>query len=741
MPDHNIVIFSESTLVRFPQTTVLDRIIFTPLLNSQDTLECYGMLRNFQRSNILLNTRECPYKVDRLKSLTSDFLVSFEIPKDSQSNGSEKFEALGRYARVLPNPHLVAIMCHLLRAMGWHVELASPVFAQSDRTALNCFKQFYTAELPQQRDEKTLENSRKPGLNISERDYLNIDKVDDVRARLEAAEKLDSGCYIDTIVEIIKARFDLASDADLKTVKILFVAQDKAEEKAINDGCKKIGIPEKNVTIVVMDPYVIAFDPYRHFYYTLARAYDVSLQQKQVACTDPDILKTVLDKINDPGVRLAADFLPEQIAEFKQRVLGARFFGNPSLASRCSFAGAVSSPDNRLRGEKVYSAAAAPDSTSIAVGYRYKVLLHNFLRNPNPLHVRLDKGGKPYAMQYNPLGTGLFVVGKCIHFIDVNKAELAVAPLPIKIEANERVVSMEVDHLNGLHMIIHQRVGKGFLQRVYLPFPYRAARKLDENRVAMRSNTLGEAELANFCDVAVLNAKFGKQTTMYSLSLLSPNVLAVGTPIEDILSLKDTSKLHTDTDAIVKFDSSCAKAAKELASIDWCNVKIASYRLDLQEEGFVLAIVDVVGQLKMYKVFKQHIRLDLAGWAAAPRDRDPWKLEALKLDGIKPFTSPVTTLQFTPNCCNLLCHVMRTGQEKAGAYAQGDLFAVRVPTIGLKSESRFDPISHVASQATTCGVPVKMVTLLKEDRTTPMAILFGEKDSIVTIELRDEMYR
>ena len=713
---NQIVIFSDAAIECYGKEGAI------PEKLNKDCNEFLGAFSQYDAELLVAKRGEHAHCLQRLKAQNSSLLVSYD-----NSNTPKNIKYLSAKAKILPNPHLLAILGHLLDVEGWRVDIATWAYADPSPRALARHKLLYGSELIEQLDHVTMANALAG--KIAARSYLSVDIADDIYKKVKDNDKQCTDRMSDVITAIIQTRFNIDATAEsLNAVKIVFVAANKEEAHDFELWRRGMGATAKNSIIVQTDWEQAMVDPYRHYYYALANAYCLSAMH-----SESQALTKIASNLIDDGIGLSRVFSTQQIAEFRLRVLGVRFYGNEKLLTFKAFASDMNNSSNKPQpgNATVFSAAVSPTYTSVAVGYdNHFVYLHNFTGDrPHALPVKLNHGGKPYAMCYSDMGTGIFVVGKCIHYVNALSAQQAVEPLPIKLHNKERVVNITADHLNTLYMTIYHR-GTKSLKFVDISYPYITPVNT-HSEIKQDFIPTPERYRHRYSDIATLRAHLetdtGADATVYSL-LCTP----LATDPKQVIRLQ-TRSLRKGVQTVEGFLNSGERF--ELKFNKPYHVKVAPYRNCItatKEEGFVVAFVNADHKLQLYKYYRE-IRAKLKFFQGeVDFAASQWRREAILND--YNLGSQVTSIEFTPNCSSILCHTMNPGQADSDI-ATGKILAIRVPSIGINAATQLDPKLHTASITTSCGVPFQMKSLLLNDHKTPAVLLFGEKNTIAKVEI------
>lgn len=755
MPERKIVLFGDNTIDHHPKC--LGRLLG------------HGSLKKYNWQLIqATGLATQPYKVGMLTGLLDEWCVSINPPQNEMSSVEEDrlelFDELGDYAQVLPNPKLVGIFCHLLRAQGWDVEFATTAYRNNpvpdddkDKSFLHtlrfeAYKHFY--------QNVEFIDTRKRGKFSSKRDYLTLDFADAVHATYLEFLKEGIPFTINTIIsEVIKQKFKaqgvVLTDREVVDTKIIFVSSHREEGEQFKQLRKVLGAKPEDSVVIYIDPVKMMDDPYRHFYYVLQEIYNQSGAGTAKA--------TMAAELGNQCVKLKKGYSEEQIETFMQRVIGSRLMDSQDC---------IGPKIKKL----VYCAVASPNplNRSYALGFRNKVYLQKFTGTPGCYEVALQGGGKPYAMAYTPCGNGLWVAGKHIWFISLSGAWKSAKKIPVTLRENERVVNIAIDKFDELHLLINQRAPRldqpgQYLQHLRLPFPYASQRDPIQNRVVMPLS-LGEELISKRTGIAAYRSVFGAHfTSIYSLSV-TPDVKSeamtgavVSAANQDIMShelnleTKDVAwekkrefekeylelcKILTDQHLAKNFSDEDIAASvitrpkflritgSDFTSGRELNIKyqqpylvnVTPFRSEVRgrlHEGFMVAYVNSDHSIQLYKLYKVVLKIMSFTAVVHRREKANWHRE--KVLDYKGNKEPVTCIQFTPNCMKFLMHTMNGEHTLLGT-----LTSITVPGIAYPTEKVVTIPIKSQDIETTCGIPTHIITMKQADRVSVKAILVSE---------------
>lgn len=774
MPD-KIILFGDSTLSHH----VLNAgdkpgaaAIFPS--SSRDLLECIGPLSHYSRQHVLdKEEREdgCRYHIERLGSLANELLVSMDSVTKYSAKGLETFDTLGPFAQIMSNPHLVRILCTLLRTADWKVEFATTAYftdaVVENPMRLISFLRFFNVALePLPAPGSVVELTEdEDGVIIGKRDYLNTNRAWEIFEAIKSIKEKNGGAaslaalitevlrvYCQTAdiapepldAQSISPYCDPANITRMRDISMIYVCKTSGEAKAFSDWRKTLGAKPEDSVVITLDERGVFADPYVHFNKVLMAAFS----------SQP--LSHLYQLVFDPASEALKDFSAQHKEEFRQKVMGTRFFGAPALGVSRDFARSVTrEPLPELNKNVAYSIATAPDSSSFAVGYADNVVLTKLMsENVTPMVIALPKG-KVYALAYDSTGSILLTGGKQIHYIDLRAARPVPQPFRLKIPDSFRILDFTIDHMNGLSLLLHerphgvQRTNK--VHRLYLPTVQLALQEetsfgkwiKDGTTFKLNPPKVDKNAYAKRFSIAAFPSQFGNKTqSVATLSVAPDAVPSVRTAGSDrfnhIFCLQVRNFISGEQRNIA---AESPGGAFKFECVEPYGIKVTHYTLvtcEGPEEGFVVALVESgTHNVLVYKFWRKvekrlvgHINED----TGRPIDLSVsagWKRKHLftftKLD------SQVRGLQFTPGGRNLICHTMVSGSALIGK-----IHALRIPTIGSRVEVL--PDAHYITVDTRCGIPVEVATMLTEDRATPMAIIVDESNRVSSYKLPAKLF-
>lgn len=718
MPKKKIVLFGDNTLLHCPTNPTIDML---PYLGEHSP-----------NNKMLYNGTECLlslFRVEQLPSLcpkANDPIIFFPSALSAKSNFNVFQSAKEHYMRMMPVPSFVAMLCRLLCSKGYHAEFVGSELVDTTIT-------FGTED----NRYKGLIHSldvifKEKDITGNLRQFLTKSVANKAREKLKELNRMgnDDQAVIERIKQVIFARLPELENKDeaLKEVKIIYIDSDRVKGTSFKEWRKKAGCPEVDSIFIPLEQQDLLKNPYRHFYYALEAAFlthSIDTDEKYAAAQaissaeKLDALTQLCRAVDNPSVGLV-DFGKEAVDEFKRRVLGARLY-----CSTHKFAGSIAQDCNKPklinRKNPLSTIVAAPDSTVLAVGYGGVIYLHRFLVGANAIPVPIKD--HPETMCFNHAGDALFVAGKELHIIDVTTGKIT-NKLPLKLNKNERILKMNVDTSQGLHLILHQKPAKKdknhYLQSLYYPFPYDFSqqRAVEKDRVifnrpykqdefngqitslAMHDDVTGGAEKHYLYGIlAQSDAKDVRDNHM--LAVCRPKVV---TPV--VTELAGASSLVSAFDPVnfsLQMDSPYLITAAPFIVQQGNGARIA---------GFCLAFVNHDHQLFVYKI-------DLSAKDNKQTSSD--MLFSTKAENI------VTAINFTPNARYFLFHTMNKGSETVGR-----LHIVPVPDIGTRRGVAIDP----TVRQTTCGRPYLLTSIKAEDRVTPIAMMYTADNKVETLHIK-----
>lgn len=668
------------------QPTLWDPSVFT-------TVENYSFFDSEEDDYGEKRTIGVPYRTGSIATTDDTFYAVLE-----KIAAVVHYRNPGDHCLILPNPHLVGMLAHLLREKNWEVELATNIYFTTNVLEFAVFSLFYKdicfGGISDAQREKHAEL----------RDIFCPDFFEKTVPHMTG--KKERRNFTDIIAEIVKNKFDI-SDDQIKDVQIMLVSEDKTKLDLFQRWHKGLGAPAYNTIIPQIPHHPMCEDTYGLFYYALHAGYCASVDGR--ASPEQAQLADLHKALTSPEGRIQKYYLPEMITEFERRVLGLRYFGNPANAlGKLNLGTRLAVPAEISAKGFPVAAIASSDSSRLAISYGKELNLYYLYKSGSPIErIQWPKGSASF-MAFSPFGNVLYVSnGVQLFRIDLKQPKAIPEALPIKMPLN--IVNLHVDDKNGLHFHCVKKGGiasASTAQLCYLPYPY--------TRVL---HPYGEP-----AKLALISKQPHQQFTSACFSLITSSDAKVLCTMHAILGRKPSGKTEPHIAELYITDLEYKHSKKvplsDVRTKFECNnpyaanvVNFVEYNPVFNQFGFLLAFVNVDNSLAIYRYYLNDSIKDAA------HDGGAWTIEKFDKRELK---GRVTAIEFAPNGA---CLMIATEEDAR----KGNMYTITIPSIeqnkkGMKlamscQQITFGQVEHLVPVSTadrrswrTLMVPAKLTS-------------------------------